>query len=174
MKKSLVLLVSLLMTISLVGCGGNVKTSASGDVKSGGKAPEFHAELTNGKSFTLSENKGKVVLINFWATWCGPCVEELPAIEKLQKEYGDKVEIVTVNYGEDKEVVDEFLKDKNYTFKVAYDENMDISNLYPSDGIPYTVIVDRDGKIYETLTGSAKPDKQYKRILRVLTEAFEK
>lgn len=168
--KTLVLVVSFLMAVSLVGCGSGKDTS---DVK-GKEAPEFTAKLTNGEKFSLKENKDKIVLINFWATWCGPCVEELPAIEKLQKEYGDKIEIVAVNYGEDKEVVDEFLKDKNYTFKIAYDEDMKISEKYPSDGIPYTVVVDREGKIYEGLVGSAGADKQYKRILNVLTEAFEK
>ncbi len=166
--KVLAMLMGLIMTLSLVGCSGKSGTSAAGEVKVGDEAPEFYANLTNGKSFVLSENKGKVVLINFWATWCGPCVEELPAIEKLQKEYGDKIEIVAVNYGEDKKTVkvvlinfwatwcgpcveelpaieklqkeygdkieivavnygedkktvDEFLKDKNYTFKVAYE-----------------------------------------------------
>lgn len=172
--KVLAMLMGLIMTLSLVGCGGKSGTSVAGEVKVGDEAPEFYANLTNGKSFVLSENKGKVVLINFWATWCGPCVEELPAIEKLQKEYGDKIEIVAVNYGEDKKTVDEFLKDKNYTFKVAYDENMDICNTYPSDGIPYLVVVDKEGKVHETMVGSAGADEQYKRVLRSLTEAYEK
>ena len=98
----------------------------------------------------------------------------MPGIEKLQKEYGDKIEIVSVNYGEDKKTVDEFLKDKNYTFKVAYAESMDICNLYPSDGIPYLVVVDKEGKVHETMVGSAGADEQYKRVLRSLTEAYEK
>ena len=172
--KVLAMLLGLIMTLSLVGCGENSGTSASTELKAEDEAPEFYADLTNGKSFTLSENKGKVVLINFWATWCGPCVEEMPGIEKLQKEYGDKIEIVSVNYGEDKKTVDEFLKDKNYTFKVAYDESMDICNLYPSDGIPYLVVVDKEGKVHETMVGSAGADEQYKRVLRSLTEAYEK
>lgn len=172
--KFLAMLMGLIMTLSLVGCGGNSGSSSSGEVKVGDEAPDFVAELTNGEKFSLADNKGKVVLINFWATWCGPCVEELPAIEKLQKEYGDKVEIVAVNYGEDKKTVDEFLKDKNYTFKVAYDENMDICNTYPSDGIPYLVVVDKEGKVHETMVGSAGVDEQYKRVLRSLTEVYEK
>lgn len=170
--KILAMLMGLIMTLSLVGCGGN--KSASGEVKAGDKAPDFVAELTNGEKFSLADNKGKVVLINFWATWCGPCVEELPAIEKLQKEYGDKIEIVAVNYGEDRKTVDEFLKDNNYTFKVAYDDDMAIANEYPSDGIPYLVVVDKEGKVHETMVGSAGADEQYKRVLRSLTEAFEK
>lgn len=172
--KFLAMLMGLIITLSLVGCGGNSGSNAIREVKAGDEAPEFVAELTNGEKFNLADNKGKVVLINFWATWCGPCVEELPAIEKLQKEYGDKIEIVAVNYGEDKKTVDEFLKDKNYTFKVTYDENMDICNEYPSDGIPYLVVVDKEGKVHETMVGSAGADEQYKRVLRALTEAFEK
>lgn len=170
--KILAMLMGLIMALSLVGCGGN--KSASGEVKVGDKAPDFVAELTNGEKFSLADNKGKVILINFWATWCGPCVEEMPDIEKIQKEYGDKVEILSVNYGEDRKTVDEFLKDKNYTFKVAYDDNMAIANEYPSDGIPYLVVVDKEGKVHETMVGSAGADEQYKRVLKSLTEAFEK
>ena len=70
--KVLAMLMGLIMTLSLVGCGGNSGSGDSGEIKVGDEAPEFYADLTNGKSFILSENKGKVVLINFWATWCGP------------------------------------------------------------------------------------------------------
>ncbi len=96
-------------------------------------------------------------------------MEELPAIEKLQKEYGDKIEIVAVNYVVDKKTVEEFLKDNNNTFKLDYDENRDICNEYPSDGIPYLVVVDKEGQVHETMVGSAGADEQYKRVLRSLT-----
>ncbi len=65
----------------------------------GSEAPDFTAKLNNGETFTLSDKKGQVILLNFWATWCSNCVKEMPAIEKLYEEYGDQIVIVGVNVG---------------------------------------------------------------------------
>lgn len=133
------------------------------------KAPDFTAELTDGSSFTLAEQEGKVVLLNFWATWCSPCVEEMPALEKIHEEYGDQVKVVAVDCGEDKAVVDSFLKENEYTFSVGYDENNEISRKYPVTGIPYTVIIGKDGIATRTFAGSLGAEKQYE----VYKEALE-
>lgn len=132
-----------------------------GELSEGDTAPDFTAELVGGETFTLSENKGKVVLINIWATWCGPCVGEMPAFEKLNKEYGDDLKIVAVNCVEDKGTVDAFVKDNGYTFPIAYDENGEINNRYPTDGIPYTLVVGKDGEIKNIYLGAESEDVQY-------------
>ena len=103
--KVLAMLMGLIMTLSLVGCGGN--KSASGEVKVGDEAPEFYADLTNGKSFILSENKGKVVLINFWATWCGPCRALGPILEDFANEYTN-VKVGKINVDEQPELASQF------------------------------------------------------------------
>ena len=132
-----------------------------GELSEGDKAPDFTAELVDGSRFVLSENSGKVILINLWATWCGPCVEEMPAFEKLNGEYGDDVKILCVNCVEPKEMVDDFVKDNGYTFPVAYDENGEINDRYPTQGIPYTLIIGKDGVIRNIYLGSYGMEQQY-------------
>ena len=171
------------MTISLSGCGqensvqkregqdvieapdetentdeGNV---TYGELSEGDKAPDFTAELASGDKFVLSENAGKVILLNFWATWCGPCVEEMPAFEKLNSEYGDDVKIICVNCVESKSTVDGFIKENGYTFPIAYDEDGIVNNRYPTQGIPYTLVVGKDGIIKNIYLGSAGMERQY-------------
>ncbi|MCR5702690.1 MAG: TlpA family protein disulfide reductase [Lachnospiraceae bacterium] len=135
---------------------GNYSELSEGDT-----APDFTAELVDGSKFVLSENSGKVVLINLWATWCGPCVEEMPAFEKLNKEYGDDVQIVCVNCMEPKSDVDSFVKENGYTFPIAYDESGAVSFKYPTQGIPYTLVVGKDGKVKNIYVGSMGMEEQY-------------
>lgn len=145
------------------------KQETSDNSTDNSKAPDFTAELTDGSSFTLSEQEGKVVLLNFWATWCSPCVEEMPALEKIHKEYEDQVKVIAVDCGEDKEVVDSFMQENGYTFSVGYDEKNEISRKYPVTGIPYTLIIGTDGIVTKTFTGSLGAEKQYE----VYKEALE-
>lgn len=173
-----------LATLILIGCSGTGNNSSgkkSGkrdsalhqEMASGSEAPDFSAKLNNGETFTLSEKEGQVILLNFWATWCNNCVKEMPAIEKLYEEYGDQITIVGVNVGEDKDTVNTFIESKNYSFPVAYDTESNISNLYPSAGIPYTVIIGKDGIVTETFLGAKDADSQYTALRRALKEAYE-
>ena len=170
----------------LIGCLGSQSNDTSSGKKSGkrssalhqemaigSEAPDFTAKLNNGETFSLSDENGKVVLLNFWATWCSNCVKEMPAIEKLYEEYGDQVVIIGVNVGEDESTVDAFIDTKNYTFPIAYDTESSISNLYPSAGIPYTVIIGKDGLVTETFLGAKDADSQYTKLRRALQEAYE-
>lgn len=170
----------------LIGCSGGQSNDTSSGKKSGkrssalhqemaigSEAPDFTAKLNNGETFTLSDKKGQVILLNFWATWCSNCVKEMPAIEKLYEEYGNQVVIIGVNVGEDKSTVDAFIDTKNYTLPIAYDTESNISNLYPSAGIPYTVIIGKDGLVTETFLGAKDADSQYTKLRRALQEAYE-
>ncbi|MFQ9705393.1 MAG: TlpA family protein disulfide reductase [Enterocloster clostridioformis] len=85
-------------------------------IKEGVAAPDFTGELMDGTSITLSELQGKPVIINFWATWCGPCVKEMPAFERLKDDFGDKIGIIAVNCGDDAETVKDFVEENGYTF----------------------------------------------------------
>ncbi len=148
-------------------------SGSNGVLAKGDVAPDFSVELSGGGSFKLSENKGKVVLINIWATWCGPCVGEMPAFEKLNSEYGDELAIVCVNSMEDKGTVDSFIKENGYTFPIAYDEQGIMNNLYPTEGIPYTVIVGKDGKIAKIEVGANDADSQYKLYKSAIDKALK-
>ena len=107
----------------------------------------------NNNNYNLEEAKGKVVFINFWATWCPPCIAEMPSIQKLYEDYNDKVEFIFVTndyYSE----INPFLKKNNYTFKVfrpqeAYPEFFNISS------IPRTFLIDKYGNVVIDEIGAA-------------------
>lgn len=132
------------------------------ELEEGDTAPEFSASLADGSTFTLSEQKGKVILLNFWATWCGPCVGEMPAFERLKEDYGNDVSILAVNNMEDEATVNQFIKEKGYTFPIAYDTDGKVGEKYPTDGIPYTLIIDAKGIIQNIYLGAGDADTQYK------------
>ena len=127
----------------------------------GDTAPDFTASLADGTEFSLSAQQGKIVLLNFWETWCGPCVREMPAFEQLQEEYGEDLALLAVNCMEDTEIVDAFLEENGYTFPVACDTEGSIIMKYPSQGIPYTLVIDKDGIIRQIYVGAADADTQY-------------
>lgn len=102
-----------------------------------------------------------MILLNFWATWCGPCVGEMPAFEKLQETYGEDLVLLAVNSGEDEGTVTSFLEKNGYTFPVALDPEYAVAMLYPTDGIPYTVIIGTDGKVAVTQVGAGDADTMY-------------
>ena len=132
-----------------------------GPIEVGRAAPDFTATLVDGGSFTLSEQQGKVVLLNFWATWCGPCVREMPAFTRLVDAYGDRLALLAVNSGEDEQTVKDFLNENGYTFPVAADPDWAVGALYPTDSIPYTIIVAPDGTIASIQLGAADADTMF-------------
>lgn len=137
-------------------------------IKEGVQAPDFTGELIDGTSITLSELQGKPVIINFWATWCGPCVKEMPAFERLKDDFGDKIGIIAVNCGDDAGTVKDFVEENGYTFPVVLDEEYSISMLYPTNSIPYTVVVDAEGRVTHISTGALDADTMYERYKEAL------
>ncbi|MCR4617305.1 MAG: redoxin family protein [Lachnospiraceae bacterium] len=140
-------------------------TEGTGDIKElevGDVAPDFTVSLTNGETFTLSDHDDKVVLINFWATWCPPCVGELPDLGRLSEDITDGFELVCVNCLEDNAVVDDFVSYYGYDFNIAYDYSGAVSSYYPTQYVPYTVIV-KNGYVYEIFVGAPRdPYSAYK------------
>ncbi|MBR4909905.1 MAG: TlpA family protein disulfide reductase [Clostridia bacterium] len=141
---------------------GNSNRSGKKSAGSAETAPDFTVKLSNGKKFTLSDHKDEVVLLNLWATWCPPCVGELPAFEQLKNDNIDGLVIVAVNCAEEKSTVDSFIDENGYTFNIAYDESGSVIKLYPTDGIPYTLII-ADGEVKKTFLGApSDPYGEYK------------
>ena len=118
-------------------------------------------EQVNKEKFDELLKGDKPVVCDFYATWCGPCVREMPAFEKLQEEYGEDLALLAVNCMEDTEIVDAFLEENGYTFPVACDTEGSIIMKYPSQGIPYTLVIDKDGIIRQIYVGAADADTQY-------------
>ena len=112
------------------------------------EAPDFDVKLLTGASFKLSEQKGKVTVLEFWATWCGPCARAFPEYLDAMKAFeGKPVRFIAVNQGEVPVVIKPYLKRHNWDFEVALDPRQEIGRKYTVEGIPHTVIIDQQGKI---------------------------
>jgi len=147
---------------SVAGCskkdpGGenqNPGTSKPIEVKEGSIAPDFEFITMDGKKAKLSDYRGKVVLLNFWASWCGPCVQEMPDMQRIAEEY-QSVVILAINRSEGTADATKFANSKDYSFIWGLDEDRAIAAIYPSSGIPYTIVIDKDGVIGTIYYGSA-------------------
>ncbi len=113
-----------------------------------GLAPDFALKSTNGKNLRLSEYRGDVVMINFWASWCGPCRQEMPLLEELFQEYEPLgFTILGVNVEENSADAKKLLKKIPVSFPILFDNTSTVSRLYDVVAMPSTVLVDRDGNM---------------------------
>ena len=147
--------------------------AAGKELSEGDKAPDFTTTLVNGKTFKLSKYKNKIVLLNFWATWCPPCVGEMPAFQKLSDEKIKNVVVIAVDCMEDEYDVDEFAEDNGYTFNIGYDTEGDIEAKYPTSGIPYTLVINH-GVIDKIFIGARDADYQYNEYKKAIQECKKK
>lgn len=116
---------------------------------------DFTLEDLQGNKVTLSKFKGKKVYLNFWATWCPPCKEEMPDIEKLYHETKDTdLVILAIDVGEDKNTVQNFIANNNYNFTVLLDVKGEVSQLYQVTGIPTSYFIDTKGNLDNGVTGA--------------------
>jgi len=116
---------------------------------------DFSLSVLEGEKRSLGSYKGKVVFLNFWATWCGPCRSEMPSMESVYKKFNDKgLEILAVNCAEDQATVRSFMKNEGFTFPALLDLDGRISANYGVQSIPTTFLIDRDGMIILRLVGS--------------------
>jgi len=111
-----------------------------------GAAPDFTLKSNQGKNIRLQDLRGQVVMLNFWASWCGPCRQEMPLMDVIYKKY-EKLgfTILAVNVDEDSSDADAFLNSVPVTFPVLYDNDSKVSELFDVDAMPTTVMIDRDG-----------------------------
>ncbi len=112
----------------------------------GQPAPDFVLKSATGENLRLSENRGDVVLINFWATWCGPCRQEMPLLDDLYGRY-QRVgfNLLGVNIDEDSRRAMQMVQELGVNFPVLFDENKEVSKLYEVAAMPVTILVDREG-----------------------------
>ena len=110
--------------------------------------PSFRLEaLDGGKTVTGDDLKGKVVLIDFWQTWCGPCRNLMPAIEKLHKAYKDKGVLVIGVTPEDRELVEKFHRQRDYTYPIYLDPDHNTNRAFQVEAIPRTIVIARSGDV---------------------------
>ena len=112
------------------------------------KAPDFTLKNLQGTNLRLDEYRGKVVLINFWASWCGPCRQEMPLLDRIHQRYSDAgFAVLGVNVEGTLAPAKETAERTHVTFPVLIDENQKVSGLYDLQSMPSTLVVDRDGVV---------------------------
>ena len=117
-------------------------------------AEDFAVPTVRGHTFRLSEQRGKIVFINFWATWCPPCREEMPALERLYERTKDAgVEMLAISVDADPASITPFLGERQFTFTVGLDPKMSVATTYGVRGLPASFIVDREGNLAAVALG---------------------
>jgi peroxiredoxin len=114
----------------------------------GSPAPQFSLGSQGGKDVSLSQFQGQVVMLNFWASWCGPCRTEMPLLEGIYKKYNKLgFTMLGVNVEPDSNAAVDWLKQTPVSFPILFDKDSKVSKLYDVSGMPSTVIIDRKGKV---------------------------
>ena len=135
----------------------------------GMQAEDFQLADLDGKTQSLSQYRGKIVLVNFWATWCKPCTTEMPAMQAIYDKLHDKGFVVlAVNELEDDAKVREHIKQYGHTFPVLMDRDNKVANQFGVFGLPVSVFIDQEGLVQEYIKGGLlTEDKIYQTIQRI-------
>lgn len=160
------LFISLLAALLTLSAG----TALAKGKKVSGKAKDFTLSSNTGKNIRLSDLKGKVVMINFWASWCGPCRQEFPLLDDMYKRYQPAgFELLGVNIEPKKKDADKLLKQIPVTFPILYDTEQKVSEMYDVSAMPTTILIDKNGKM-RYLAKGYKPgyEKDYKEQVKAL------
>ncbi len=135
----------------------------------GQSAPNFTVRTAYGGSFSLRRKREKIVVMEFWATWCAPCVRALPALDEISKQFADgSIEFIAINLKEEEKKVREFLASKGLKVRVGIDTAGKVANSYRVSGIPQTVIIGRDGVVKAIYVGAGSEIKE--QVAKVLQD----
>ncbi len=138
--------VALVIVISILAASVFAKSNKHVELK--GPAMDFTLKSNSGKNMRLSDLRGRVVMLNFWASWCGPCRQEMPLLDKLSRRYeAAGFTLLGVNVDAEKKLADRILREIPVGFDILYDPTSKVSELYKVDVMPSTVLIDCDGNL---------------------------
>ncbi|MFC2003099.1 peroxiredoxin family protein [Chloroflexota bacterium] len=121
----------------------------------GNLAPDFQLQSLDGQAFSLSSLRGKAVLLNFWASWCGPCIFEMPFLQEIYEEWpGKGLVLLAINVGESSSQVEKFIQSKGLSLPVLLDTKAEVAHKYNIRFFPTTFFIDKDGIIQEVRIGA--------------------
>lgn len=162
-RMRIVLLGALLVVVPGIFAGSSFASSGL----AGQEAPDFALKSASGSNLRLSEYRGNVVMINFWATWCGPCRQEMPLLDDLYARYNRVgFSLLGVNIDDDSSRAREMAEELGVSFPVLFDDRKEVSKLYQVEAMPVTVLVDREGKVRHVHLGY-KPGYEEKYLTQI-------
>ena len=150
----------------------SASVSYAASEKLSGKAANFTLKSRSGKNIKLSELRGNVIMLNFWASWCGPCRKEMPLLEKIHKKYKRLgFTLLGINVEENTSAAKKYLKDVKVSFPILFDKTNKTSKLYNVSAMPTTILIDRNGNkrfIHKGYKPGYENDykKQIKKLIR--------
>lgn len=121
----------------------------------GYSAPDFQATSLSAETIQLAQQQGKPILLNFWATWCGPCRAEMPALQRISAEFSDTALVIGINQGEQPDRVSQFADEFGITYPIWLDQDNTINRLYRIRSLPTTYYIDSNGVIRDQIIGTA-------------------
>lgn len=178
---------AIFLLIGAISCGGTSQSAENTNaVKTKSEYPPLQtaiaqADIENfdGTTFKVTDKKGKVLLLNLWATWCGPCKEEMPKLVEMQNKYGDKgFEVIGLNTNDDgdtPEKIEKFAKEQGLNYTLVYAPTQmqaDITNFTQNGGIPQSLLVDREGNLRGVFLGGSESEirKMQNTVAKVMAE----
>ena len=159
-----------LLALVLIPLGRAPATGVQGGLV-GRPAPALSALTLDGRPWTLDDADGRLVWINFWATWCPPCRTEMPMMERLHERYGDRVLIIGVDFGEERGAVEDFVDRYGITYPILLDPSLD--NFYrwsTTFGLPKHYFVDSEGIVLREFAGELPPEAMVATLEELLGE----
>ncbi len=138
-------------------------------LQSGDPAPDFRFQDAVGQTFSLSDFRGRLVLLNFWTTWCGFCIVELPYLEQIYEEWpSDELLLLAVDIGESPGTVNDYIEDNEIFLPVVLDREREVTAQYRVNSIPRTLFIDKEGIIQVVMFGAFNNPEEIEDILNQL------
>lgn len=176
MNKYIFLVFFSLASLNVLSCSkeirpdGNNNDNAEVVNQEGNKAPDFTLISTDGKKINLSDYKGKVVILDFWATWCGPCRRGVPDLVSIQKNYNDKVVVIGISLDSDRTKKDilPFMKEYGINYPIVYGTNEVVMSYGNIQAIPTSFLIDQKGNVVDKYVGLVSKEIYLERIKTLL------